>query len=126
MAVAGAARAGGHTARARLGSQRCGRGCGLDGHHRRMAAPHLVLSGAVSHRLSDDLDSPPRQRPPDLPGAEHSRAASSTRPRPFMAAGNMLQAGLGKARGLRAGVVWDTGLAGGSLDQERDQAPGPA
>ena len=52
-----------HTARARLGSQRCGRGCGLDGHHRRMAAPHLVLSGAVSHRLSDDLDSPPASGP---------------------------------------------------------------
>lgn len=48
-----------------LGSQRCGRGCGLDGHRSRMATPHLVLSGAVSHRLSGDLDSPhrPRQRP---------------------------------------------------------------
>lgn len=43
-----------------------------------------------------------------------------------MAAGNMLQAGLGKGRGLRAGVVWDTGLAGGSLDQEGNEAPGPA
>ena len=88
--------------------------------------PHTWFSPELSGTDSQMTWTPPRQRPPDLPGDEHSRAASSTRPRPFMAAGNMLQAGLGKARGLRAGVVWDTGLAGGSLDQEGDQAPGPA
>lgn len=85
--------------------------------------PHTWFSPELSGTDSQMTWTPPRQRPPDLPGDEHSRAASSTRPRPFMAAGNMLQAGLGKARGLRAGVVWDTGLAGGSLDQEGDQAP---
>lgn len=68
VAVAGAAQAGGHTVRARLGSQGCGGGWGgwgggLGGYHRRMAAPHLVLSGAVSHRLSGDLDSPPPAAP---------------------------------------------------------------
>lgn len=41
-----------------------------------------------------------------------------------MAAGNMLQAGLGKARGLWAGVLWGAGLAGGRL--VRSPAPGPA
>lgn len=38
-------------------------GGGLGVYHRRMAAPHLVLSGAVSHRLSGDLDSTPPAAP---------------------------------------------------------------
>lgn len=78
VAVAGAAQAGGHTVRARLGSQGCGGGWGgwgggLGGYHRRMAAPHLVLSGAVSHRLSGDLDSPP----PAAPRLTRGRAQQS-------------------------------------------------
>ena len=63
--------------------------------------PHTWFSPELSGTDSQMTWTPPRQRPPDLPGDEHSRAASSTRPRPFMAAGNMLQAGLGKGRGLR-------------------------
>lgn len=112
----------GHTGKRWAGVAGLRRGCVSDGHRQRMAAPHLVLSGAASYRLSGDL-AYPRQPPPDSPGPEHSRAASSTRPRPFMAAGNMLQAGLRKARGLQAGVVWGTGLAGRSLDQETKSRP---
>lgn len=112
----------GHTGERWAGVAGFQRGCVSDWHRQRMAAPHLVLSGAASYRLSGD-PAYPCQPPPDSPGPEHSRAASSTRPRPFMAAGNMLQAGLRKAWGLQAGVVWGTGLAGRSLDQETKSRP---
>lgn len=100
--------------RQELESQGLGRGCGFDGHHRRMTAPS-------SRRLGP----PQGGLPPDSPGAEHSRAASSTKPRPFMAAGSMLQTGLGKTQGLRAGVLWGAGLARRSLGQQTQPSAEP-
>lgn len=87
-----------------------------------------ALSGAASGS-SGDLAQPHRP-PPDSPGAEHSRPASSTRPRLFMAAGGMLRAGLGKARGLWAEVLRGAGLARRSLGHEpqppaEPEAPSP-
>lgn len=102
-----------------LGSQEVfGRAVGLVGSMGGGPHPHTRFSRELPPTRLQATFPPHNGLPPDSPGAEHSRAASSTRPRPFMAAGNMLQTGLAKARGLWSGVVWGAGLAGRSLDQE--------
>lgn len=78
---------------------------------------------------SDILVTCPCPTDPNSPGAGHSSKASSARPRLLMAAGSMLRAGLGEARGLRVGVFWGAGLAGRSLGQETQplaEAQGPS
>lgn len=53
VAVAGGSRSRGPAlGQLRLGVAEVWEGYGLDGHRSRMTTPHLVLSGAVSHRLS--------------------------------------------------------------------------
>lgn len=82
-----------------------------------------ALSGAASGSSGDLAQA--RGAPPHSPGAEHSRAASSTRPRPFMAAGSMLRAGLGKARGLWAEVLWARAWQGEASVRSPSLLPSP-